>query len=238
MIQITNLEKTFLIGKEVKTVLKDLDITIQDGEFAVVMGDSGCGKSTFLNCVSGLEKFDNGEIKVDNICMNIKNQKAMEQLRTSKFGYIFQDNYMIDNLTIIENVAMPRYQFDKDAFTYARALLKKLNIEEIADKYPSHVSGGEKQRAAIARALINEPMILFADEPTASLNKDAANSIMHIFKQMNDEGQTILMVTHSEQIAAYGSRLLTIENHKFEKDIPLDNDYESNLSMIMQLSGE
>ena len=142
---------------------------------------------------------------------------------------------MIDNLTILENVCMSRLQYDPNAYELGRSLLASMHIEELADKYPSQVSGGEKQRAAIARAMINKPDILFADEPTASLDHRSASDIMEIFKHLNEQGQCILMVTHSAQIAAYGTRIMIMEDGVFYQDEQLGKDRKANVEKIREL---
>lgn len=220
MIEVKHLKKAYRIEKQEIPVLEDISLTIHDGEFTVIMGESGCGKSTFLNCISGLLKASDGEILLDGKDLNRATRKEMEAIRLHQFGFIFQDNYMIDNLTILENVAMTRLLYAKDGYEKAMSLLKQMRIEHLADKYPAHVSGGEKQRVAIARAMMNDPAILFADEPTASLDKYSAKEIMEIFAELNQKGQTILMVTHSAGIGAYGNRILVMD-----KGCILDDKY-------------
>lgn len=236
MIEVKHLHQFYLVDNQSIPVLTDISITIDDGEFLVIMGDSGCGKSTFLNCISGLLKPSKGEVLFNNTSITNCKQKIMEELRLHEFGFIFQDNYMIDNLTILENVAMARLLYDKDAYTKAMNLLTQMHIEYLANKYPAHISGGEKQRVAIARAMMNDPAILFADEPTASLDRHSAVEIMEIFRELNDKGQTILMVTHSVKIGAYGSRILIMENGCFQHDVDLHGTLEEKMLQIEALT--
>ncbi len=235
MIKVEKLNKTYQVGDKKIPVLKDISLTITDNEFSVVMGESGCGKSTFLSCISGLSEITSGQILLDDLSLHDKKNKAMEEIRLKKFGFIFQDNYMIDNLTVLENVCMSRLQYDPNAYELGRSLLASMHIEQLADKYPSQVSGGEKQRAAIARAMINQPDILFADEPTASLDHRSASDIMEIFKHLNEQGQCILMVTHSAQIAAYGTRIMIMEDGVFYQDEPLGKDRKANVEKIRDM---
>lgn len=166
MIKIESLNKTYKNGDKILHILKDLNLVIRDGDFVIIMGESGCGKTTLLNCISGFDKATSGKVEVDGEDIFALKGKALEQLRLHKFGFIFQDNYLIDNLSILENVAMSRLQYDANAYEKAEKLLEQVHISAMKEHYPSEVSGGEKQRCAIARALINEPTILFADEPT------------------------------------------------------------------------
>ena len=231
MIKIENICKNYIVDNKQVEVLKNISLDISEGEFLILMGESGCGKSTFLNCVGGLLKFDSGKIIINNKAY--KSNQIKKQIK--EFGFIFQDNYMIDNLSIIENVSMPLFQTNRNAFNVALEILNKLDIQHIKDKYPAHVSGGERQRASIARSLMNKPSVLFADEPTASLNKAKANEIMELFTKMNEDGQTIIMTTHSSDIAAYGSRVVTIKDGIIDEDIQLTNDFCNNLKVIESL---
>lgn len=235
MIEVKHLQKSYESSTKKLDVLKDISITIPDGEFCVVMGESGCGKSTFLSCISGFLACSEGDILFDGTSIIHKKAKEMEEMRLHQFGFIFQDNYMIENLTILENVAMTRLLYDKNAYEKAQKLLDQLHIGHLKDKYPAHVSGGEKQRVAIARAMVNDPSILFADEPTASLDKNSANDIMEIFQTLNKEGQTILMVTHSASIGAYGNRILIMSDGVFLHDEYLHGSLKENSEHILSL---
>lgn len=216
-------------------VLNELSIEISPGEFVVIMGDSGSGKTTFLNCLCGIEKLCSGQVILNDSEINTLTTKQLQEVRLYDIGFIFQDCALIDNLTVLENVALSRLQYDKSAMERADLLLDKMGIRHVKDKYPSKVSGGEKQRVGIARALVNEPKILFADEPTASLNKTLAMEIMEILKGLNTEGHTILLVTHSHAVAAYCKRLLVLEEGVFKKDITLSDDISANVGIISHI---
>lgn len=221
MLAIQQLSKSFKNEKDTISVLNNITTKIVEGDFVMIMGESGAGKSTFLNCISTLDKPTTGSVYLDakNI-LELKNNE-IQKLRLEKIGFIFQENHMIETLTVIENVMISRLQIDKDAETRALELLRQLRIEHIAYKMPHQISGGERQRCAIARALMNEPKILFADEPTASLNPMVAAEIMQILRELNIQGQTIVMVTHSIKMASYGTRLLLLSGGAFDVDQPL-----------------
>lgn len=224
MLKITNLTKQYKVGKTVVPVLKDISLDIKQGEFLMIMGESGSGKSTFLNCVSSLDKPNNGSVVFEGQDLVKASYKVVENFRLKNFGYVFQENHMIDALSILENITVSRLQYDKNAEHKGVKLLKNFNIEHLKNNYPHQVSGGEKQRAAIARAMINEPALIFADEPTASLNPKTAQEIMEDLLRLNKEGQTIVMVTHSMRLAAYGTRLLLLANQNFQENFLIDGD--------------
>lgn len=218
MIKIEGLEKKYMVGKRPVPVLKDVDVQVNEGEFVMIMGESGSGKSTFLKCISTLAEPTSGVVSFEGHNLAHAKPQTIESIRLRSFGFIFQENHMIDGLTILENVIVSRLQYDVDAHAKGMALLEQLNIAHLRDNFPHQVSGGEKQRAAIARALVNEPKVLFADEPTASLNPKTAEKIMEDLIALNKQGQTIVMVTHSVRIASYGTRLLVLADQTFQED--------------------
>lgn len=226
MLVIKNLSKSFDVPYGSLKVLEDINLEVKQGEFIMIMGESGSGKTTFINSISTLIKPSAGSVSLDGKELSTLKSNELEHLRLHDVAYIFQENHMIDGLTILENIIISRLQYDANAEKKGMALLKKLNIEDIKDKYPHQVSGGERQRAAIARALINEPKVLFADEPTASLNPKTAKLLMEELNKLNQEGYTIIMVTHSMSAAAYGSRLLVLVDNNFKLDIKLPEDHK------------
>ncbi len=226
MLEIRQLSKQFLSNKNTIDVLNDITTTITEGDFVMIMGESGAGKSTFLNCISTLDKPSSGNVSLNGKdILNLTNEET-QNIRLHQFGFIFQENHMIETLTMIENVMISKLQIDANAKEQALEIMEKLGIAHIAYKYPYQISGGERQRCAIARALINNPKVLFADEPTASLNPMYAQEIMLILKRLNRQGQTIVMVTHSVKMASYGTRLLLLANGKFGIDQQLNEKNE------------
>lgn len=231
MIKIDNISKHYTVGKKDIPVLEGVSTQVKEGEFVMIMGESGSGKSTFLNCISTLDSPNSGEIYFEGKNLAEAKYRDIEKIRLKSFGFIFQDNHMIDGLSILENVIVSRLQYDKTAAKRGLELLEGLNIGHLKDNFPHQVSGGEKQRAAIARALINEPKLIFADEPTASLNPKTAEHIMADLVALNKAGQTIIMVTHSVRVASYGTRLLILADQQFKEDIEIqgNNDHEKRL---------
>lgn len=224
MLKIKNLSHTYDIPNGKLNVLNKIDLNVDKGEFVIVMGESGSGKSTFINTVSTLLKPSEGEVLLNGKNIIDLKAQALESLRLHDVAYIFQENYMVEGLTILENIIVSRLQYDADAHEKGLKLLRKLNIEDLKDKYPHQVSGGERQRAAIARALINDPKILFADEPTASLNPKTAQTLMESLQALNKDGFTIIMVTHSISAASYGSRLLVLADQDFKLDLNIPKE--------------
>lgn len=220
MLELKDLKKVYGASTP-QAVLNGITLTIQKGEFVVVMGESGSGKSTFLNCISSLDKPSAGEVVLEGKNILQCTVQQTEQLRLHEYGFIFQDNHLIETLTILENIVISRLQYDKQAYSKGQQLLEQLGIGALKDRYPHQISGGEKQRAAVARALMNEPKVLFADEPTASLNPHTANDLILLLEELNRKGQTIIMVTHSMRMASYGTRLLVLVDGLFQLDLAM-----------------
>ncbi len=197
-------------------VLNMVDFEICDGDFTVIMGSSGAGKSTLLYALSGMDKITSGQVFYkDREISNLK-EKEMAQLRAFEFGFVFQQTHLVSNLTLLENVVVTGYQ-DKKKSTKeiqerAQMLLEKMNVDGVKDRLPFQVSGGEAQRAAIARALINEPGIIFADEPTGALNKRNTIEVLDLLTEVNRQGQNIVMVTHDLWAAVRATRLIYLED--------------------------
>lgn len=197
-------------------VLNMVNLEIYDGDFTVIMGSSGAGKSTLLYALSGMDKITSGQVFYkDREISNLK-EKEMAQLRVFEFGFVFQQTHLVSNLTLLENVVVTGYQ-DKKKSTKeiqerAEMLLEKMNVDGAKDRLPFQVSGGEAQRAAIARALINEPGIIFADEPTGALNKRNTIEVLDLLTEVNRQGQNIVMVTHDLWAAVRATRLLYLED--------------------------
>ncbi len=207
-------------------VLDNVDLEIYDGDFTVIMGSSGSGKSTLLYSLSGMDVPTSGKVFYGDAEITGLKEKQMAELRSKEFGFVFQQVHLVSNLSLLENVLVPGYM-DKEKSTSevkdrALELLKTMNIEEAKDRLPSQVSGGEAQRAAIARAVINEPGILFADEPTGALNRKNTVDVLNLLTDINNKGQSILMVTHDVRAALRGTRLIYLEDGKVcgEMELP------------------
>lgn len=213
MIRLQNIYKWVNAAGNRVFLLRDLDISINQGEFVTIMGPSGAGKTTLLNVIGMLDSFDEGEYYFfDEAVHNLK-EKTKSQLATSYIGYVFQAYHLIDELTVYENIETPLlYQKVKGSERKALVadMLDRFNIVGKKDLFPSQLSGGQQQIVGIARALIAKPKILLADEPTGNLNSGQSKEIMDLFKKLNEEGMTIVQVTHSEFNAAYGSRTINL----------------------------
>jgi putative ABC transport system ATP-binding protein len=211
IIQAEKLSRSFRnAGIETK-VIREIDVSFCRGEFTVVMGNSGSGKSTLLYLLCGLDKPSSGKIWIDDQPVHDQSEKQLALLRRSKVGFVFQENNLIPDLSIRENILVAGYLIDKDRKRLLQrtdALLDDLEILPLADRMPSQVSGGELQRCAIARALINDPLVLLADEPTGSLNSDASQKVLDCLGRLHRKGQSIIMVTHDLKSALHGERIL------------------------------
>ncbi|TSC71282.1 MAG: putative ABC transport system ATP-binding protein [Parcubacteria group bacterium Gr01-1014_70] len=215
MIQTKNLVKTFKNGDVETHVLRGIDFEARDGEFIAIMGRSGAGKSTFLYQMSLLDEPTSGDVIVDGHSTREMTDAQEVSFRLHKFGYVFQDYALLPDLTALENVVLPllmqRINW-RVAYTKAADALSKVKMEQRLHNLPSQLSGGEQQRVSIARAIAHRPKILFADEPTANLDNESSGVIMEIFKQLHNEGQTIIMVTHEEPYAALAETIVKLDD--------------------------
>lgn len=216
IIEAKNLCKTYIVDKRQNNVLKNVTFQVNEGEMVAIMGPSGSGKSTLLYSVSGMDKATSGEVFLEGKELTKLSAKELSDIRLNKMGFIFQQMFMMKNLTILDNVLLPAVESKegklsrKEKLERAEALLRKLGIIEVADNDINEVSGGQLQRACIARAMINSPEVLFADEPTGALNRQASGEVVDELCKLNEEGTTIMMVTHDAKVAARCSRVLYI----------------------------
>ncbi|MDZ7672529.1 MAG: ABC transporter ATP-binding protein [Halanaerobiales bacterium] len=212
ILETNNLSKTYTVNKLEKNILKNIDLTIKQGEFVSVMGPSGSGKSTLLYNVSGMDKMTDGEVIFDGEQLNKLSETKLSELRLNKMGFVFQQNNLLKNLGIIDNIVLSAYMAKnktrEEINKKAEDLMKKTGISELAQNDITQVSGGQLQRAAICRALINDPVMLFGDEPTGALNSKAALNIMDILHSINEEGTTVMLVTHDIKVASQSERVL------------------------------
>ena len=213
-------------------ILKDINFTINDGEMVAVMGPSGSGKSTLLYQVSGMDRSDSGEVWLDSteICTLSEDNRA--KIRLSQMGFVFQQMNMLKNLTLLDNIMLPASRLNKGKSSRqeieqrARMLMGKMGIEELAGRKITEVSGGQLQRACICRSMMNQPKILFADEPTGALNQSAAQGVMKEFTRLNKENTTIFMVTHDSKIAARCGRILYLLDGSIKGELSLEKILE------------
>lgn len=203
--------------------LDGIDLTIDKGEFVGIMGPSGSGKTTLLNVLSGLNKVTAGSVEVEGTNISMMGKDEMALFRREKLGYVFQDNNLLDSLTLKENIMLPLVLGGKRPQKIdikAEQLMTLLDIKDISFKYPYNISGGQQQRTAVARALINNPAIIFADEPTGNLDSKASKTIMQYMERINaEEERTILMVTHDPFTASYCKRIIFIKDGTIHMEI-------------------
>jgi ABC-type lipoprotein export system ATPase subunit len=219
LLSLKNLYKWVNVGGNRVFLLKDINLNINEGEFVSIMGPSGSGKSTLLNVIGMLDNFEEGEYLFMHEQVHKMKEKQRSNLYKQYIGFVFQAYHLIDELTVYENIETPLiYKDVKSAERKAMVadMLDRFNIVGKKDLFPAQLSGGQQQLVGIARALISKPRLILADEPTGNLNSKQGEEIMQLFKQLNDEGVTIIQVTHSEKNAAYGSRIINLMDARIE----------------------
>ncbi len=233
ILELRTLKKQYDNGQELKTVINDISLSINEGDFLSIMGPSGSGKSTLLYLMSGILACDSGEVLFAGSDLRTIKEKDLAKIRRDKMGFVFQQAAFLNNLTILDNILLPAFNNnnkDKKALvSYAQQLMQQLGIADLADRKLSEVSGGQLQRAGIARALINKPLILFADEPTGALNSKTSTEIMQIFQAVNQEKLALVIVTHDRKVAANSDKVLFLVDGKIEHKIDF-NQY-NNITM-------
>ena len=213
MIQLQNLEKYFRAGLRKNYILRDISLDISAGEFVTIMGPSGAGKSTLLNMIGMLEKPENGKYDFLGESVFKLKERRRQELHKQYMGFIFQAYHLIDELTVYENIETPLLYRDvksADRKSMVAEVLDRFNMVAKKDLFPAQLSGGQQQLVGVARAIIHKPRLILADEPTGNLHSEQAHQIMELFQQLNQEGITIIQVTHSEKNASYGSRIIQI----------------------------
>ena len=215
MIKIEKLHKSYPIGKDSLHVLKGIDLHIKEGEFVSIMGSSGSGKSTLLNIVGLLDIHDEGDYYLNGELIKDLNEKKAAILRNKFLGFVFQSFNLISYKTALENVALPLYykgMSRKERLKVAMDYLEKVGLKDWASHLPNELSGGQKQRVAIARALVTNPKVVLADEPTGALDTTTTDSVMDLLKDINDEGMTVFVITHEEEVAEKSKRIVRLRD--------------------------
>ena len=216
VLEVRDLCKTYIINKRQNNVLRNVSFDIDRGEMVAVMGPSGSGKSTLLYSVSGMDRMTAGEVSFCGRDISSLNENELAELRLDGMGFIFQQMYMMKNLTVLDNIILPAVKSKKNTESRretterGRALMKRLGIEEIAGNDINEVSGGQLQRACICRSMINRPEMIFADEPTGALNRTSSEEVMDELCKLNENGTTVMLVTHDARVAARCTRVLFI----------------------------
>ena len=227
VLQVKDLCKTYITNKRQNNVLKNVCFSIEEGEMVAIMGPSGSGKSTLLYSVSGMDKPTAGEVVLGDKDIATLSDSELSEVRLKYMGFIFQQMHMLKNLTVIDNILLPAYKLTadkakrKEIDEYCNELMRKLDISDIAGNDITEVSGGQLQRACICRSMINNPKILFADEPTGALNKSASDDVMKQLTKINEEGTSIMLVTHDMKVAAKCTRILYIVDGNIKGEISL-----------------
>ena len=220
-ITVSNLCKTYIVNKRQNNVLRNVNLTLEEKEMIAVMGPSGSGKTTLLYTISGMDSATAGSVKFFERELTDMSRNEISDLRLEEMGFVFQQMYMLKNLSVYDNIILPAYQSVKGRTKQGRKLMQKLGISEIADNDVNEVSGGQLQRACICRSLINHPRILFADEPTGALNKQSSHEVMEELNRIHKEGTSILLVTHDMKVASRCDRVLYIEDGNIRDEMQL-----------------
>jgi len=245
MLNVNHLYKSYKTGNVTYEVLKDVNFKVDEGEFVAVMGPSGSGKTTLLNCISCFIEHDKGEIKLKGRELSKLNEKQIAKVRNEDLGFVFQDFMLLDGLTILENVCIPKvikeepYRVMEEK---AKGLLKMFGILDIADKYPAEISGGQKQRTAVARSLMNDPLLILADEPTGNLDSRSSEAVIGAFLEAQRElNATTFMVTHDSFSASYCDRVIVMKDGKVYTELKSSGNrrafLDELLSVLKNLNG-
>lgn len=223
VIQTENLSKSFVLGETTQHVLKNINLSIYKGDFTVIMGSSGSGKSTLLYAISSMDQPSGGEVKILGKPLSSLKGEQISALRSQNLGFIFQSMNLLPDLTVFENITYPAYQnAPKDVVNdKAIALLESFGLNAMSSKYPSQLSGGQQQRVAVMRALISNPEIIFGDEPTGALNSSAGKEVLDLLTEVNQKGQSIVMVTHDIKACTRGNRLLFLADGRIDGELNL-----------------
>ena len=236
ILEVKDLCKTYIVNKRQNNVLKNVNFSVSEGEMVAIMGPSGSGKSTLLYAVSGMDGITSGEVKFCGKDIAKLGAKELADLRLDEMGFIFQQMYMLKNLTVLDNIILPAVQSDKadesrkETVQRGQELMRKLGIIDIADNDINEVSGGQLQRACICRSMINNPKMIFADEPTGALNRTSSDEVMDELAKLNADGTTIMLVTHDVKVAAKCTRVLYIVDGNIKGEYNLDR-YENASQM-------
>ena len=224
IIETKNLRRTFKVGSETVEALKGVKLSVEKGEFVSIMGPSGSGKTTLMNIIGCLDTPTQGTYYLNNQLVNELDDDELASIRNKEIGFVFQSFHLLAKNSALDNVMLPmKYAGIKESEAQKRAInvLDKVGLSDRTSHAPSELSGGQKQRVAIARALVNNPSIIFADEPTGNLDSQTGEDVMNLFKELNNQGQTIILITHEENIARQSKRIINIKDGLIESDLKL-----------------
>lgn len=242
MLEVSHLYKSYQTGKNVYPVLKDVSFEIKKGEFTAVMGQSGSGKTTLLNCISCFIPFEKGEVKLGGQDIRTLNEAELSLVRNQKLGFVFQDFMLFDGLTVFENICVPQIIKGGKVLQMenrAKKLCSLFGIEKIMKKYPAEISGGEKQRTAVARALMNDPSVLLADEPTGNLDSKSCKAVIDAFLKAREELQaTIFMVTHDSYVASFCDRVIVLKDGRNYREVVKEGSRKAFMDELLEVIRE
>ena len=244
ILKVEHLKKVYTtrFGGQQVQALRDVNFSVEEGEFIAIMGESGSGKTTLLNILAALDKPTEGHVFLGNRELSAVSEKEISAFRRDHLGFVFQDFNLLDTFSLRDNILLPLVLAGtpyREMEQRLKPLADKLGITSLLSKFPYEVSGGQKQRAAVARALITEPQLLLADEPTGALDSKATDSLLALFDQVNAEGQTILMVTHSTKAASHAGRVMFIQDgevfHQLYRGEGTDQDFYQRITDTLNL---
>ncbi len=246
MLKVRHLNKTYTAGNNSYPVLKDLSFHVRKGEFVAVMGPSGSGKTTLLNCISCFIPHDNGQILLNGKDISGLPEQKMSKIRNRNLGFVFQDFMLLDGLSVFENICLPQVIAKKPIIQMeekARHLCRLFGIEKVMEKYPAEISGGEKQRTAVARALMNQPYIILADEPTGNLDSRSCKAVIDAFLRAKEEmNATVFMVTHDSYAASFCDRVVVLKDGTIHTELTGDGSrrqfMDELLDVLRELGGD
>lgn len=213
MIKMTNINKGYLLGEEKLPILKDINFSVKKGEYVAILGPSGSGKTTLMNIIGCMDVMDSGEYYLDGMAIHATEEDALTDVRNNSIGFIFQNYQLIPTYNIMQNIVMPllmRGKTYKEAEAECMDIVSLLGLENRLNHRPSELSGGQKQRVSIARALVGKPAILLADEPTGALDQSSGRDVLKLFRELNEMGNTIVMITHDLNVAQSAKRIVRI----------------------------
>lgn len=217
ILEVSNLSKTYFLENETIHVLQGIDLRVNKGSFVVISGPSGSGKSTLLNILGSLDRPTSGEVVFDSVDLFSHSDARLSETRNQKMGFVFQFHHLLAEFTCLENVALPALvngSSPSRAYQKAQDLLDTFDIGDKRNRLPDEISGGERQRVAIARAMINDPLIVFADEPTGNLDEENTNKLLDVFVGLKDDGRTVVLVSHSLEIARVGTNVYKLKERR------------------------
>jgi putative ABC transport system ATP-binding protein len=224
IIETNNLKRLFQVGSETVEALKGINLSVEKGEFVSIMGPSGSGKTTLMNIIGCLDTPSEGTYYLNNQLVNELDDDELASIRNKEIGFVFQSFHLLAKNSALNNVMLPmKYAGVKESEAEKRAInvLDKVGLSDRTSHAPSELSGGQQQRVAIARALVNNPSIIFADEPTGNLDSQTGDDVMNLFKELNSQGQTIILITHEEDIARQSKRIINIRDGLIESDLKI-----------------